>query len=141
MAPHQARRSLRPWVERDGARTQGVERDRARGLEIEQDGARVLRSGETKPAPEGSGEVETASSETTSLGSGEAEPTALSETPMALGSGKMEPAPKVLGEAEPTHLGISRSYGCTLDCSDESMLMVISLSSSGTLVLVPDSSP
>ena len=36
-------------------------------------------------------------------------------------------------------VGSSRSRA--LDCSDESMLMVISSSSSGTLVLVPDSSP
>ena len=36
------------------------------------------------------------------------------------------------------HLGVDWSYSHALDCSDESMLMVISSSSSGTLVLVPD---
>ena len=45
---------------------------------------------------------------------------------------------------EPTlelaHLGVGWSYSHALDCSDESMWMVIS-SSLGTLVLVLDSSP
>ena len=45
------------------------------------------------------------------------------------------------GEAELAHLGVGWSYSCALDCLDESMLMVISSSSLGTLVLVPDSSP
>ena len=57
------------------------------------------------------------------------------------GSGEAEPAPKGLGEAEPAHLGVGWSYSRALDCSNESMLMTISSSSSGTLVLVPDSSP
>ena len=42
------------------------------------------------------------------------------------------------GEAELAHLGVDWSCSHALDCSDESMLMVISSSSSGTLVLVPD---
>ena len=50
---------------------------------------------------------------------------------MALGSGKVEPA----------HLGVGWSFSRALDYSDESMLMVISSSSSDTPVLVPDSSP
>ena len=45
-------------------------------------------------------------------------------------------------EAKPAlelaHLGVGWSCSRTLDYSDESMLMVISSSSSGTLVLVPD---
>jgi len=39
---------------------------------------------------------------------------------------------------EPTHLGVGWSCSHALDCLDESMLMTISSSSSGTLVLVPD---
>ena len=39
------------------------------------------------------------------------------------------------------HLVISWSCSHALDCLDESMLMTISSSSSGTLVLVPDNSP
>ena len=39
---------------------------------------------------------------------------------------------------ELTRLGVGWSYGHTLDYSDESMLMIISSSSLGTLVLVPD---
>ena len=49
---------------------------------------------------------------------------------MALGSSK----------AEPAHLGVGWSYSHALDCSNELMLMTISSSTSGTLVLVPDSS-
>ena len=69
---------------------------------------------------------------------------------MASVSGKEEPpsrverggaCPQGSGEAELVHLGFSWSYSHALDCSNESMLMVISSSSSGTLVLVPDSSP
>ena len=44
----------------------------------------------------------------------------------------------VSGEVEFAHLGVGWSCSCALDCSDESMLMVISSSSPGTLVLVPD---
>ena len=44
-------------------------------------------------------------------------------------------------EAELAHLGIGWSYSHALDYSDESTLMVISSSSLGTLILVPDSSP
>ena len=47
----------------------------------------------------------------------------------------------MLGNAEPAHLGVGWSYSHALDCSDELMLMVIRTSSSGTLVLVLDSSP
>ena len=47
----------------------------------------------------------------------------------------------VSGEAELAHLGVGWSCSHALDCSDESILMVISSSSSGTLVLIPDSSP
>ena len=47
----------------------------------------------------------------------------------------------VSGKAELAHLGVSWSCSHALGYSDESMLMVISSSSSGTLVLVPDSSP
>ena len=50
---------------------------------------------------------------------------------MALGSSEVEPA----------HLGVGWSCNRALDCLDESMLMTISSSSLGTLVLVPDSSP
>ena len=39
------------------------------------------------------------------------------------------------------HIGVRWSCSRALDYSDESMLMIISSSSSGTLVLVPDSSP
>ena len=39
------------------------------------------------------------------------------------------------------HLGVDWSCSHALDCLDESMLMTISSSSLGTLVLVPDSSP
>ena len=39
------------------------------------------------------------------------------------------------------HRGVGWSCSLALDCSDESMLMTISSSSSDTLVLVPDSSP
>ena len=52
-----------------------------------------------------------------------------------------EPAPQKSGEAEPAHLGVGWNCSRSLDCSDESMLMTISSSSPGTLVLVPDSSP
>ena len=47
----------------------------------------------------------------------------------------------VSSEAELAHLGIGWSCSHALDCLDKSMLMVISSSSSGTLVLVLDSSP
>ena len=47
----------------------------------------------------------------------------------------------VSSEAELAHLGIGWSCSHALDCLDKSMLMVISSSSSGTLVLVPNSSP
>ena len=46
--------------------------------------------------------------------------------------------PQGLGEAEFKHLGVGWSCSRALDCLDESMLMVISSSSSGTLVLVPN---
>ena len=49
--------------------------------------------------------------------------------------------PQRSSKAEPTHLGVGWCCSHTLDCSDESMLMVISSSSSCTIVLVPDSSP
>ena len=49
--------------------------------------------------------------------------------------------PQRPGEAELVHPGVGWSCNRALDCSDESMLMVISSSSSGTLVLVPNSSP
>jgi len=39
------------------------------------------------------------------------------------------------------HLGVDWSCSRALDCSNESMLMTISSSSLGTLVLVPNSSP
>ena len=42
---------------------------------------------------------------------------------------------------ELVHPGVGWSCSYALDCSEESMLMVISSSSSCTLVLVPDSSP
>ena len=60
--------------------------------------------------------------------------------PAPEGSGEAKPAASGSGEAEPAHLGVGWSYSRALDCSDESMLMSISSSSSGTLVLVPDSS-
>ena len=69
---------------------------------------------------------------------------------MASVSGEAEPAPRDWAkwshpqrsdEAELVHLGLGWSCSRALDCSDESMLMVISSSSLGTLVLVPDSSP
>ena len=55
----------------------------------------------------------------------------------ASGSGEVEPAPEVErgGARAP---GVGWSYSHALDCSDESMLMTISSSSLGTLVLVPD---
>ena len=55
-----------------------------------------------------------------------------------MGSGEAEIAASRLGKAEPTHLGVDWSCRHALDCSVESMLMTISFSSSGTLVLVPD---
>ena len=57
------------------------------------------------------------------------------------GSDEVEPPTQRSGEAEPTHLGVGWSCSRALDCSDESMLMTISSSSLGTLVLVPDSRP
>ena len=66
-------------------------------------------------------------------GSGETEP--LTQMP-----GEAEPPTQRSGEAEPAHLGVGWSCSRALDYSDESMLMTISSSSSGTLVLVPDSS-
>ena len=47
--------------------------------------------------------------------------------------------PDLVGIA--AHLRVGWSCSRALDCSDESMLMVMSSSSLGTLVLVPDSSP
>ena len=79
--------------------------------------------------PEGSGETEPPTQR-----SGEVEP--LTQRP-----GEASPPTQRLGEAEPVHLGVDWSYSRALDCSDESILMIISSSSSGTLVLVPDSSP
>ena len=100
--------------------------------------------------------------------SGEAEPTLGGQTrrsqPLGVSrgganlwrSGKAEPVASVSTEAEPTLGGWTRwspwprwsdeaepikRCGHALDCSDESTLMVISSSSSGTLVLVPDNSP
>ena len=52
--------------------------------------------------------------------------------------GEAEPPTQRSGEAEPAHLGVGWSCSRALDCSDVSMLMVISSSSSGTLVLVSD---
>ena len=61
-------------------------------------------------------------------------------------SGEGEPAPEIgrggarpqrPDEAELAHLGVGWSCSRALDCSDESMLMTINSSSSGTLVLVP----
>ena len=73
---------------------------------------------------------------------GEAEPVlrgrARRSPPSEVGRGGA--SPQRSGEAELAHLGVGWSCSRTLDCSDESMLMVISSSSSGTLVLVPDSS-
>ena len=62
---------------------------------------------------------------------------------MTSGSGEVKPALCSLGsdEVEPVHLGVDWGRSRALICSDASMLMVISPSSSGTLVLVPDSSP
>ena len=48
--------------------------------------------------------------------------------------------PQGPGEAEFAHVWVGWSSSRALDCSNVSMLMVISSSSSGTLVLVPDSS-
>ena len=48
--------------------------------------------------------------------------------------------PQGSSEVEFAYLGVSKSYSHTLYRSDESTLMVIISSSSGTLVLVPDSS-
>ena len=64
-------------------------------------------------------------------GSGETEPPTQS-------SDDVGPPTQRSGEAEPAHLGVGWSSSRALDCSDESMLMTISSSSSGTLVLVPD---
>ena len=61
--------------------------------------------------------------------------------PLTQRPGEASPPTQRLGEAEPVHLGVDWSYSRALDCSDESVLMTISSSSSGTLVLVPDSSP
>ena len=76
-------------------------------------------------APEGSRETEPPTQRP-----GEAEPPAQR-------SGKPGPPTQRSGEAEPAHLGVCWSYSRALGCSDESILMIIS-SSSGTLVLVPD---
>jgi len=82
--------------------------------------------------------------------SGEAEPTASvsgeAEPPSgvgrggahSLGVGRGGANPQGSGEAEFAHLEVGWSCNRALDCSDESILMVISSSSSGTLVLVPD---
>ena len=59
--------------------------------------------------------------------------------PLEIGRGRVRT--QMLGEAKLAHLGVGWSYSRALDCLDESMLMVISSSSLGTLVLVPDSSP
>ena len=67
-------------------------------------------------------------------GSGEVEPVS-SELD------EMEPPTQRLDEAEPVNLGVGWSCSHTLDCSDESMLITISSSSLGTLVLVPDRIP
>ena len=53
--------------------------------------------------------------------------------------GEAEPPTQRSGEAEPAHLGVGWSCSRALDYSDESMLMTISSSSSGTIVLVPNS--
>ena len=52
----------------------------------------------------------------------------------------MEPTPEV-GRGGARAPGVERSCRRALDCSVESMLMTISSSSLGTLVLVSDSSP
>ena len=59
---------------------------------------------------------------------------------MALGSGEAKPAPRGRARRSP-HTWVVWSYSRALDCSDESMLMTISSSSLGTLVLVSNSSP
>ena len=93
-----------------------------------------LRSGKTEPAT--LGEMKTTSSgsgemELAPKGSGEAEP-------VVLGSSEAEHKPKGPGEMEAAHLGAGWSRSHALDCSDELMLITISPSSLGTLVLVPD---
>ena len=50
-------------------------------------------------------------------------------------------SPQRSGKAELAHLGVDWSCSRPLDCLDESMLMIISFSYLGTLVLVPNSSP
>ena len=86
------------------------------------------RSGVTEPAPKELGEAET-----TPKGSGEMEP-------HPIGLARWSPLPEVgRGEAHAPRVGWSYSHA--FDSSDESMLMTISSSSLGTLVLVPDSSP
>ena len=48
---------------------------------------------------------------------------------------------RVPEEVELVRLGVGWPCSSALDCSDESMSMVVSSSSLGTLVLVPNSSP
>ena len=74
-------------------------------------------------APEGSGETEHPTQRPSEAG-----------TPTQR-SGEVEPTALRLGDVEPVCLGVRWSCSRTLDCSDESMLMVISSSSLGTLVI------
>ena len=92
-------------------------------------------SGEEEPAPRGQ-----AGRSPRASGSDETEPAHLGvgrDGDRGLEVGRGGARPQSSGEAEPAHMGVDWSCSHALDCSDESMLMTIS-SSSGTLVLVPD---
>ena len=61
-------------------------------------------------------------------------------SPRPRGRARQGPRPRGLARRSPAP-GVCWSCSRALDCSDESMLMTVSSSSSGTLELVPDSSP
>jgi len=103
---------------------------------IGRDGNHVLRVGRDRARTQGVGqgracglEVGRDEARTQGVGRGGAH---------GLGVGRGGALPQRSSEAELACLGVSWSCSRALDCSDESMLMVISSSYSGTLVLVPD---
>ena len=116
-------------------------------LEVGRGGAHGLGVGRGGANPEGSGEAKPTASVL-----GEAEPTLWGRARQSLspeirreGDRGLEvergrACPQWLSKAEIVALGAGWSRSCALNCSDESMLMTISSSSSGTLVLVLDSS-
>ena len=119
-----------------------VERQTPIGVEIRKDLFRPTKSHGYTPEGSDHDERESPSPEHAMGDKGRPRPSESSKVdPVPKGSGEAEIMALRSGKVEPTHLGVGWSCSHALDCSDELMLMTISSSSSGTLVLVPDSSP